>query len=97
MASVDAVVMASAIATGGTSVAMAGSTQEVCDCGGQGCCQGGWPEDAFAYIATKRHIVAAKSYGYWATDGRNCSVSSTAPIAGNVSDFLPLLQLHFFL
>lgn len=83
MAAADTVAMATAIANNAPAVAP--STQEICDCGGQGCCMGGWPEDAYAYMVSKGQISANSVYGYWANDNRNCTMPSTPTAAGYIT------------
>lgn len=83
MAAADTVAMATAIALNVTAVPA--STQEICDCGGKGCCMGGWPEDAYAYMASKRQISANSVYGYWASDYRNCTATSNTLVAGRIT------------
>jgi LysM repeat protein len=83
MAAADTVAMLTAIVTG--SSPSIPSTQEICDCGNSGCCGGGWPEQAYAYMTSKGNISATSSYPYWAQDNQNCSYVPADTIAGSVT------------
>lgn len=61
------------------------SPQQVCDCATKQCCQGGWPEWAFAYILFNGGITSMDEYPYSASDNTVCGLSGASPVTAKVT------------
>eukprot|EP00897_Mesotaenium_endlicherianum_P004616 jgi/Mesen1/4182/ME000219S03313 len=60
------------------------SSQQICDCAGRGCCEGGYPEAALNYIMFNGGLASMATYPYFATNN-TCNTAQAAAVQAQIT------------